>query len=335
MAESTTTSSIPVSLPTASNSQSGSTTSTSSFIVTTSNVITTTTSASSSVITASSTSSSTSTSLVTSTSTSTTPIITLTSSSSSTPVVASVTALTTDSSGGVVTITRVVPVVASSGSLTSTAAASSATASGFMQNTGAVAGVFSLVGLLGFGILFVAFMTCVRRRRALKWDRELAAAAANTPRPHDYADFSVERDHDMHSTMGYKQSTYGDMQEIGMARGRVLVPLVWVCSVHVRWACLHLHGRARSGGRARCYTLPSRLLRKPDTIRSMRPITARTAMKGITTSTKVMTMVIPVAQPPRSPVQSTSRIRVTRHDPRSRFPSFGVSPLLSVVTSAS
>lgn len=88
-----------------------------------------------------------------------------------------------------------------------------------MENTGAVAGVFSVVGLLAVGILFVAFMTCIRRRRALKWDRELAAAAANTPRHHDYADFSVERDHDMHSTMGYKHGAYGDMQEIGMGMG--------------------------------------------------------------------------------------------------------------------
>ncbi|GJJ15998.1 hypothetical protein Clacol_010277, partial [Clathrus columnatus] len=55
--------------------------------------------------------------------------------------------------------------------------------SGFFGNTGAVAGVFAVVGVVALILAFFIITTCVRRRRARRFDREVAeaaAAAANT-----------------------------------------------------------------------------------------------------------------------------------------------------------
>lgn len=49
---------------------------------------------------------------------------------------------------------------------------------GFFQNTGAVAGTFSVVGLIGLGILIFLVTTVMRRRRADKFDKDVALAAA-------------------------------------------------------------------------------------------------------------------------------------------------------------
>ncbi|KIM49907.1 hypothetical protein M413DRAFT_22017 [Hebeloma cylindrosporum] len=57
---------------------------------------------------------------------------------------------------------------------------------GFFSNTGAVAGVFSVVGLVGLALVIALITNGIRRRRARKFDKELAAAtleAASAPKP--------------------------------------------------------------------------------------------------------------------------------------------------------
>ncbi|KAF8162612.1 hypothetical protein B0H34DRAFT_286215 [Crassisporium funariophilum] len=56
----------------------------------------------------------------------------------------------------------------------------------FFQNTGAVAGVFSVVGLIALAVIIAFITNTIRRRRARKFDKELAAAtmeAASAPAP--------------------------------------------------------------------------------------------------------------------------------------------------------
>ncbi|KAH9483424.1 hypothetical protein JR316_0002891 [Psilocybe cubensis] len=56
----------------------------------------------------------------------------------------------------------------------------------FFDNTGAVAGTFSVVGLVVLALLIACITSAVRRRRARKFDRELQAAtleAASAPKP--------------------------------------------------------------------------------------------------------------------------------------------------------
>ncbi|KAF9519662.1 hypothetical protein BS47DRAFT_1077305 [Hydnum rufescens UP504] len=58
--------------------------------------------------------------------------------------------------------------------LTTSSLAPTVGSSGFFSNTGAVAGTFTVVGLVGAG-LFVAFVVLiVKRRRAKKFDQEIA-----------------------------------------------------------------------------------------------------------------------------------------------------------------
>ncbi|KAI6110281.1 hypothetical protein EDD16DRAFT_1612166 [Pisolithus croceorrhizus] len=49
----------------------------------------------------------------------------------------------------------------------------------FWNNTGAVVGVFTVVGLIGLALLILIITTAIRRRRAVKFDKEIAAAAAD------------------------------------------------------------------------------------------------------------------------------------------------------------
>ncbi|KAG6328129.1 hypothetical protein ID866_10960 [Astraeus odoratus] len=62
----------------------------------------------------------------------------------------------------------------------------------FWSNTAAVAGVFSVVGLIGLALFILLVTTATRRRQVIKFDKEIAAAAAeaakSTPSPFD--DFS-------------------------------------------------------------------------------------------------------------------------------------------------
>ena len=61
----------------------------------------------------------------------------------------------------------------------------------FFHNTGAVAGVFSVVGIIVLVLIFVLLTSFVRRRRARKFDREIdeAAAAAAAAQAPDFDDF--------------------------------------------------------------------------------------------------------------------------------------------------
>ncbi|KAI6004591.1 hypothetical protein EDD15DRAFT_1010425 [Pisolithus albus] len=108
------------------------------------------------------------------------------------------TASTTTSSPSQSTSTFVIPVTATSsvettsgGSVftvvvtptsTSTSSTSNSGSSGstsFWNNTGAVVGVFTVVGLVGLALLILIITTAIRRRRAAKFDKEIAAAAAD------------------------------------------------------------------------------------------------------------------------------------------------------------
>ncbi|KAF7353953.1 hypothetical protein MVEN_01081700 [Mycena venus] len=56
---------------------------------------------------------------------------------------------------------------------------------GFLQNKGAVAAVFTIVGLVAAGVLFALVTSAIRRRRAKRFDREIAEEAKRarpTPR---------------------------------------------------------------------------------------------------------------------------------------------------------
>jgi hypothetical protein len=57
-----------------------------------------------------------------------------------------------------------------------------ATSTPFFQNKGAVAGVFTVVGLIGIAILVALITNAVRRNRAKKFDRDVAEAAAEAAR---------------------------------------------------------------------------------------------------------------------------------------------------------
>ncbi|KAG6901613.1 hypothetical protein C0995_009953 [Termitomyces sp. Mi166 len=56
--------------------------------------------------------------------------------------------------------------------------AAPSTNKGFFDNKGAVAGVFTVVGLAVLALLILLVATIIRRRRAKQFDREVAAAAA-------------------------------------------------------------------------------------------------------------------------------------------------------------
>ncbi|KAF8627157.1 hypothetical protein AX17_006373 [Amanita inopinata Kibby_2008] len=87
------------------------------------------------------------------------------------------TATSTSANGGVVTITstRTTSNIPTLGPSTTNVPSSSR---GFFHNTGAVAGVFTVVGLIVVAILIAFVVNYVRRRRAEKFDREIAEAAA-------------------------------------------------------------------------------------------------------------------------------------------------------------
>jgi hypothetical protein len=73
----------------------------------------------------------------------------------------------------------------------------------FFHNTGAVAGVFSVVGIIALVAIFFLLTSFVRRRRARKLDREIdeaAAAAANVQAP-DFDDY----DYTSGTGIGYAQ----------------------------------------------------------------------------------------------------------------------------------
>ncbi|KAJ6566978.1 hypothetical protein B0H19DRAFT_716330 [Mycena capillaripes] len=117
----------------------------------------------------------------TSTSSTPTPTPTPTSAPSSVVTFESL-SRSTDATGGVVTVTQ---------TRTSTNAAATASGvvgdrqatKGFLQNKGAVAAVFTIVGLVAAGLLFALVTNALRRRRAKRFDREIAEEAKRAPAP--------------------------------------------------------------------------------------------------------------------------------------------------------
>ncbi|KAI0046845.1 hypothetical protein FA95DRAFT_1679505 [Auriscalpium vulgare] len=107
---------------------------------------------------------------------------------SSTTVVSSSQHLTT--SGGHI-FTQTATSVITVGDPTPTAASRSSS-SGFFHNTGAVAGVFTVVGLIALVLAVILGTNVIRRRRARKFDKEIdeaaAAAAAGSHAP-DFDDY--------------------------------------------------------------------------------------------------------------------------------------------------
>jgi len=79
------------------------------------------------------------------------------------------------------------------------------TSKGFFENTGAVAGTFSVVGLIGLGILIFIVTAVIRRRRAERFDKDVALAAAEaaaTAHNPDFDDYG-------YSSNGHGVGTYG------------------------------------------------------------------------------------------------------------------------------
>ncbi|GLB45598.1 hypothetical protein LshimejAT787_2400560 [Lyophyllum shimeji] len=161
-----------ISLPTTTLPTTTSTTPTSTSTTTTTTSTSTTTSPTTTGPTTTSpttTTGPTSTTSATTTST-TSPTSTSTSSTSTTSLV------TPSTGGNVVTTTSVIAITPTLSPPTGSAAPS--TNKGFFQNTGAVAGVFTVVGLVAVALCIALITNIVRRRRAQKFDREIAEAAA-------------------------------------------------------------------------------------------------------------------------------------------------------------
>ncbi|KAI0628933.1 hypothetical protein C8Q77DRAFT_349486 [Trametes polyzona] len=157
---------------------------TTSATTTTSDTTTTTNSATTSDTTSATTSDTTSS--VASTSSTTTSSAATTSSSAATTssnpattssIASTVFATTTDAGGNTVTRTSVV-FTTPTGVDTPASSNRNTGSKSFFQNTGAVAGVFTVVGLAVVVIVVAIVTNAIRRRRAKKLDREIAEAAA-------------------------------------------------------------------------------------------------------------------------------------------------------------
>ncbi|KAG1842695.1 hypothetical protein C8R48DRAFT_837907 [Suillus tomentosus] len=170
--------STPVTTPPTTTSSSASTP------TTTSSSTTPTSSSTSSSSTASTTSASSTTQSTSATSSSTSSTQTSISVSATTPTTIATTSPTptlsasvyTSTSGGVVitSVTYVTVATSTPSSANDTATSSNS----FFSNTGAVAGVFTVVGLIVIAIFIAIVTNAVRRRRAKKFDRDVAEAAA-------------------------------------------------------------------------------------------------------------------------------------------------------------
>jgi len=80
---------------------------------------------------------------------------------------------------------------------------------GFFDNTGAVAGTFSVVGLVGLGILIFIVTAVIRRRRAEKFDKDVALAAAEaaaTAHNPDFDDYGFSSNGHGVGTFGYSDT---------------------------------------------------------------------------------------------------------------------------------
>jgi hypothetical protein len=97
----------------------------------------------------------------------------------------------TTSNGVVYTVTQIVH--NPTGALDSGSSSGGSTSS-FFNNTGAVAGVFVVVGLVVVGMIFALGLLCFRRRRRQRLDREVTAAAIAASAPHQRTPLDEDND---------------------------------------------------------------------------------------------------------------------------------------------
>ncbi|KAH9056663.1 hypothetical protein EDB87DRAFT_1635670 [Lactarius vividus] len=176
-----------------------------------------TTSTSSGTTSSSSPTSSSSTSSLPPSTTSTSTSSTTSSTSSTTTTSTSQTSSSTTSNNVVIQtsngqlITRTSFVTVSSAPTPSSTNQSSST--GFFHNKGAMAGVFSVVGVVAIVLVFFLLTSYLRRRRAREFDREIdeAAAAAAAAQPPDFDDY------DYNSAAGgyghYSETSHGTFSQ--------------------------------------------------------------------------------------------------------------------------
>ncbi|KAF8166490.1 hypothetical protein BJ912DRAFT_1149866 [Pholiota molesta] len=150
------------------------------------------------------------TSSTSNTTTSSTPPPTTTSTSTSTSAVVTtppaVTPTTTQPSVVIQTSTQFIS--STPGLAAASQTSTSSKSKGFFANTGAVAGVFSVAGLILLALAIALITNSIRRRRARKFDRELAAAtleAASAPQPV----FLDDEDDEYGPAAGAGRSGYG------------------------------------------------------------------------------------------------------------------------------
>ncbi|EAU80769.1 hypothetical protein CC1G_04879 [Coprinopsis cinerea okayama7 len=137
------------------------------------------------------------------TSSSTTPTLT---SSSTTPTLTPTSADTDTTSSTPNVVTSFQTVTRSRSIVPSATLEPSSDGKGFFQNTGAVAGVFSVVGLIVLAIIIAVVTNGIRRRRAKKFDREIAEAAREAAAAQPPAGFL---DDDDDYNRGYGNNTSG------------------------------------------------------------------------------------------------------------------------------
>ncbi|KAJ7490810.1 hypothetical protein FB451DRAFT_626046 [Mycena latifolia] len=140
---------------------------------------TTTTSSSTTPSTSSTTTSSTSS---TDTSTSALPPTTTSAPVTTTPTETVAVTTSTGAGGSIVTLTST-RAVTQSAPTASTSAAVRSSSNGFLQNKAAMGAVFAIVGLVAAGLLFALVTNAIRRRRAKRFDREIAEEAERAPAP--------------------------------------------------------------------------------------------------------------------------------------------------------
>lgn len=111
------------------------------------------------------------------------------------------------------TLTYTTSAVVSTTSSSSSATSTHGHSSGFFANTGAVAGVFTVVGLIGLAFLVLVILTIMRRRKAAQLDKEIAAAAANN----DFNNAAFEDEYDHQGSSSHYPTSTGTHGAYGQA----------------------------------------------------------------------------------------------------------------------
>ncbi|KAJ3504084.1 hypothetical protein NMY22_g18041 [Coprinellus aureogranulatus] len=94
----------------------------------------------------------------------------------------------------------------------------------FFQNTGAVAGTFSAVGVIGLIIIIIIATTTIRRRRAKKFDQEIAEAAREAAATQPPTFLDDDDDFRGGYGAGYKAGPYSDVSSHGTYQQSPMAP---------------------------------------------------------------------------------------------------------------